>query len=493
MYKILWKNEIAGASLDRKRIAVLPFMNISPDPSDEYFADGLTEELIDRLCQIRELQVIARTSVMSFKKKEKKAAEIGRELRAGALVEGSVRKAGNKIRVTAQLIDANSEGHLWSSSYDRNLEDIFEVQSDIAENVADALKTKLLDEDKEKITKKPTGDINAYTLYLKGRYYWNERNKESVEKAIKYFEEALKRDPKYALAYSGIADSYIVLVGHGHLAPSVGYAKAKSAAMKAIELDDRLAEAHTSLASILSAEWDWTGAEEEFAKALRINPNYATAHHWNSLHLLDLGRLDEAFREIKVAEELDPLSPIMHTALGVLYFYARQYDVALEEHGRALELDPNFWPAHTNRIDVYLLKSMFNEATEELKWYLPGLPSTTAALSEAQFRSYVNAASGRTQEAIRIILECEDKIAHERDEDIDQYVMVSFASIYAKVGNKDHALEWLRRCFEVHAITPFKVRILPYFDEITSDPRFDELVKKTGVAELLPGRDLQEK
>jgi len=481
VYRILCheNHETAKVSLDKKRIAVLPFLNISPDPNDAYFADGLTEELMVRLSSISGLKVIARTSTMRFRGTAKGVGEIGNELKAGTVLEGSVRKAANRLRVTAQLIDASSEEHLWAQTYDRDLEDVFAIQTEVAQNVADALKTQMLGQERDHIEKKSTEDIGAYTFYLKGRHYWSERSKDSLMKALKYFEEAIGRDPGFALAYSGLADTYMTLVGHEYIAPSEGYAKAKNAATKALELDDTLAEAHTSFAYLLSVQWDWRGAEREFAKALRANPNYATAHHWYSIHLMTVGRLDEAIKELKIAEELDPLSPMIHTYAGQLYFYARQYDVAMKEFDKALELDPNFVPAHGNRADVYLVKSMFDEALAELKWILPALPSTMGAMLEAHFRSYVCAMSGRTEEAKRIILECEEKIEHERDEDIDQSVMANFAIIHSKLGDKDRALEWLKRCFEVRAITPYEVKLNPEFDEINSDPRFDDLMKKT--------------
>jgi TolB-like protein len=236
--------------LDRKRIAVLPFLNISPDPNDAYFADGLTEELIARLSNISGLKVIARTSIMRFKDTAKGVGEVGKELRAGTILEGSVRKAANKLRVTAQLIDASSEEHLWAQNYDRQLEDVFAIQTEVAENVADALKTQMLGE-KERIEKKPTHDIGAYEFYLRGKYYWNRRGREGLEKSTKYFEEAIKMDPKFALAYSGLADSYWSLVHNLYLPASEGNPKAKEAARKALELDDTLAEAHTSLATSL--------------------------------------------------------------------------------------------------------------------------------------------------------------------------------------------------------------------------------------------------
>ena len=475
VHRILWeKDETASASLDRKRIAVLPFLNISPDPNDAYFADGLTEELIARLSTISGFEVIARTSTMRFKGTGKGVSEIGKELKAGTVLEGSVRMAANRLRVTAQLIDATTEKHVWVQNYDRQLEDVFAIQTEVALNVADALKTQLLTEDRQRIEKKSTGDIGAYTFYLKGRYFWNERNKESLEKAIKYFEEAIKRDPRFALAYSGLADSYIVLVEHS-LPRSEVFPKAKEAARKALELDETLAEAHTSLGNILSLQWDWRGAEEEYAKALRSNPNYATAHHWYAIHLhLNLGRLDEAIKELKIAEELDPLSPMIHAYAGYVYLDARQYDVALAELDKALELDPNFLPALDNRTWVYLAKSMFKEALAEWEQVLPSYqPLTTARKA---YVGSVYAIAGRTEEAKRILRECEEASAHEPAEDVNHKAL---ALIHLKLGNKDRALEWLEKAFEARTIAPFEVKLSPFFDEITSDPRFEELMKKT--------------
>jgi len=474
VYRILWeKDETARMSLDRKRVAVLPFLNISPDPKDEYFADGLTEELIAKLSTISGLRVIARTSVMQFKATTKRLGEIGRELGSGTVLEGSVRKAADRLRITAQLIDATTEEHLWVQNYDRQLEDIFAIQTEVAQNVADALRTQLLDEEKQHIQKKSTGDIGAYTLYLKGRYYWNERNKESLEKAVKYFEEAIRRDPKFALAYSGIADTYGVLAEHGYLTRSEGSAKARDAATKALMLDDTLAEAHTSLANILSSEWDWIRAEEEFAKALQANPNYATAHHWYSIYLLDVGRLDEAIRELKVAEELDPLSPMIHAYGALVYVYPRQYDIALAEADKALELDPNLVAGQQNRVWVYLAKSMFDEALAEQERVLPFLEPLSC-----DNRALVGAAyaiAGRTEEAKRLLRECEEASAHERTEDVSPQAL---ALIHLKLGDKDRAFEWLEKAIKARTITPFLVKLSPFFDEMTSDPRFDELMKK---------------
>jgi adenylate cyclase len=475
VHRILWeKDETAKLSLDKKRIAVLPFLNISPDPNDAYFADGLTEELIARLSTISGFEVIARTSTMRFRGTGKGVSEIGKELKAGTVLEGSVRMAVNRLRVTAQLIDATTEKHVWVQNYDRQLEDVFAIQTEVAQNVSDALETQLLSEEREHIEKKPTGDIGAYTLYLKGRYYWNERSRDALEKAIKYFEEAIRMDSRFALPYAGLADSYIVLADHGHLPPSEGFPKAKQAAKKALELDETLAEAHTSLGSVLSREWNWRGTEEEYAKALGVNPNYATAHHWYSINFLDTGRVDEAIRELKMAEELDPLSPMVHSYGSLVYLAARQYDMAMKELDKALELDPNFVPAHGNRIDVYLAKSMFEEALAELEWVLPFIQPLSTAM-KAEVGSYY-ARMGRIEEAKRILRECEEASAHERAEDVNPQAL---ALIHLKLGDKDRAFEWLEKAFEAHTITPFLVKIDPRFDGITSDPRFDELLKKT--------------
>jgi TolB-like protein/Tfp pilus assembly protein PilF len=471
---------IAPRVLDRHRVAVLPLQNISPDPKDEYFADGMTEELISTMSKISGLSVIARTSVMRYKSGGKSIGEVARELMVGTILEGSVRKAGEKLRITVQLIDSSNEEHLWAQNYDRKLEDVFAIQTEVAQNVADSLKMQLLDKEKEKIEKKPTENIVAYTSYLKGRYYWNKRNRESLEKAIKNFEEAIKRDPNFALAYSGLSDCYSVLIDQGHLSLSEGLVRTKETAMKALELDNSLAEAHTSLAGLLDNEWDWARAEEEFVKALKANPNYATAHHWYSIHLLYLGRLDEAIKELKTAEELDPLSPQIRAHGAWVYLDARQFNTALTKCDEALELDPNFVPGYANRSWVYLAKSMFNEAVADLERVLPFFqqPSARRAIIGA-----IYAIAGRTEEAKKILRECEETAKHERAEDMNYGAL---ALIHLKLGNKDRAFESLEKAFKTRTITPFLCKLSPFYDELTSDPKFDELMKKSGAYERLP-------
>jgi len=458
----------------------LPLQNISPDAKDEYFADGLTEEMISTMSRIGGLKVIARTSVMGYKGGEMKIDQIARELKVGTIIEGSVRKAADNLRITVQLIDSESGDHLWSESFDREMKDIFVIQSEISKRVAEELKVRILPEEKEHLNKSPTGDLDAYTLYLKGRFCWNERSRDSLIKAVNYFEDAIKKDPESARAYAGLADCYVVLVNHRYLPQKEGYSKARNALTKALSLDGTLAEAHTSLGNILSNEWDWATAEHEFSEAIKANPNFAKAHHWYSIHLLSLGRIEEAVDQLKIAEEFDPLSPMIHAYAGGLFIYARRYDDALKEIDRSLELDPNFVPAHANRSDACLAKGMFDEALEELQWVMRRVPATTHWRVELGF---VYAISGRKKEAEQILRECEEPANRE------DFEPQRLAIIYSKVGNLDRAFELLEKAFKLRSITPFQVKQGPFYDTITSDPRFEELVKKTGANEQAPGQN----
>src|SRR5437899_8610567 len=308
--------ESEETALDPRRIAILPFANLSADPNDKYFADGMTEELISSVSRISELSVISRTSVMRYKDTIMPIGDIGRELSAGTLLEGSVRKAGNKVRITTQLIDAKNDRHLWAQSYDRDLTDIFAVQGDIAEQVAGALKVKLLSKEKEALEQKPTGSAESYSLYLKGRYFWNERTRESVKKAIRYFEEAVRLDPNFALAYSGLADCHLVLEDRGWTSHAEAGPLTKGYAEKALELDRDLAEAHASLGLVLDEQWDLAGAEKELKRAIELNPNYATAHQWYSIMLASTDRQEEGIAEVRMALRLDPASAIVNMNLA---------------------------------------------------------------------------------------------------------------------------------------------------------------------------------
>jgi adenylate cyclase len=402
VYRIVfpWERELAGATppLDRTRIAVLPLANISPDPLDEYFTDGMTEELIYRLSKISELKVIAQTSVMRYKRTDKRVAEIGRELKVGTVLEGSVRKADSKLRITVQLIDVQSEEHLWSELYERQLEDVFAIQSDIAQRVAEALQVQLLAGEKGQLEKRTTRNLGAYTLYLTGRQLWNMRIEEGLRMAIEQFQQAIEIDPDYALAYAGLADSYSIMANWGFLPEQEGYPKAREAALKALQLDDKLAEAHASLGWI---KWQYEHkvgeAEEEFKRAVELNPNYATAHHWYALLLQALGRHEEALTEIKRALDLDPLSPIINRAVGDILQLTGQFEAAKEQYQRTLEIAPDFAQPRLALGEIKRLSWDWEGAEKEIKRAIEMAPDS--AMSHISY-AYHLMVLGRTADSL---------------------------------------------------------------------------------------------
>jgi TolB-like protein len=333
-------------------IAVLPFTNLSGDKEQEYFCDGMAEEIINALTHVEGLRVVARTSAFFFRDKEIDIREIGRKLNVGSVMEGSVRKAGNRIRITTQLINVADGYHLWSEKYDRNVgelccpEDIFAIQDEISLAIVEKLKVKLLGEEKVALVKRYTDDLEAYNLYLKGRYFWYKRTREAILKGLEYFHQAIEKDPTYALAYAGIADCYNMLGFFDYLSPKEAFPKAKAAAAKALEIDGTLAEAHSSLAEVKTYyDHDWLGAEREFQRAIELNPSYSTAYQWYGEYLALMGRHDESIIMGKRALEVDPLSPIVSTNLAGFYWLARQYDEAIERYQKVLEMEPDFMVA----------------------------------------------------------------------------------------------------------------------------------------------------
>ena len=456
--------------LDKRRVAVLPFVNMSPDPQDEFFADGLTEELIDRLSQVRELEVIARTSVMSYKKKEKKAAEIGKELKAGVLVEGSLRKAGNMIRVTAQLIDANTEGHLWSSRYDRNLEDIFQVQSDIAEKVTDSLRIQLLPEEKKAIEKKTTESTDAYALYLKGRHYWKERSEEGLRKAITYFQLAIEIDPKFALAYALLSDTYSVQLLYGYVPSEEVLLASRKFAEKALQLDDSVSEAHEAYAFVLANELKWNQAEAEIRKALELNPNNASAHHRYAFGLMRMGDAEAALEEIRKAKQLDPLSPIINDVLGDFLRDTGRYDEAIKELEEALKLIPD----HSGLLDslgfALIKASRVDEGISKLQ--------KAVTLSDNDYAVRADLAvgyalSGRKVEATRIL----DELLELKK--VRYASPLTVAWINAALGGRDEAMRWLEIARRERAPDLFSILGSRVFaDALGTDPRFLAMIEE---------------
>ncbi len=461
----------------KNRLAVLPFANFSPDPEDEYFADGMTEELISTLSKVKEFKVIARTSVMQYKKTTKSVSEIGRELKVGNILESSVRKAGNRLRISVQLINSQSEENLWSQVYDREFKDIFAIQSDIAKSVAEAFQIQIISREKHQIEKKSTDNLEAYSLYLKGRYWWNKRNEEGLKKSIEFFEKAIELDPLYALSHAGIADAYIILGNYGFLPPDVAYPKAELAAEQALKIDNSLAQAYTSLGCVNSIYfWDWPKAENQFKHAVELNPKYATAYHWHAINfLIPNGKFEEAIAEINRARELDPLSLIINTTVGLVYYYARDYDRAVEAYQKTLEIDPEFEKVYFFMGWALEQQKSTDKSIDALKKAVSLSGNSTAMLSEL---ASTYATLGKEDSAKKIL----NEIGSEFDnKDLPPYSMYSIAACYAAFGNQQEAIDWLNKAFENRLYRLIYLKVDPKFDSLRSNPEFKALLVKVGL------------
>ena len=455
-------------ALDKRRIAVLPFDSLSPDPSDEYFADGLTEELIDRLCQVSGLEVISRTSVMSFKKKEKKAIDIARELSVGSLVEGSVRKAGNKVRVTAQLINGATEGHLWSSRYDKSLDDIFAVQSDIAEQVSDALKVRLLPNESEALKKKATVNSEAHTQFLKGRHCLAQRSPQQVRRGIGYFEQAVELDPSFALAYVGLADCYLILVDQGSEEPAPTNHKVRSLVSKALELDEGLAEAHATVGNLLQSEWDWKGAEAEFKRAIELNANYATSYHWYSILLARLDRFEQALEQIRIAHRLDPISPIINCNVGLRLVEAGYLDEGIEQFQKTIMLDPNFAQGHAHLGATYVSMGRFEEGIAEIRKSEEIAPNPW----QKSWLGYISGLRGERTEALNYLRDLEELSR-------TKYVpKVLLGTVYFAIGEKEKAVTLFQQAYDERSSALEYIKEFRIYRPIREDPTLGALLEK---------------
>jgi adenylate cyclase len=449
---------------DKHRLAVLPLANMSADPNDEYFADGMTEELISAVSGISGLNVISRTSVMGYKGKERKIAEVGDELNVGTVLEGSVRRSGNRLRVTAQLIDVEEDRHLWSEKYDRELDDIFKIQDDIAGKIAQALRVRLVSFQEGK---KRTENIEAYTLYLKGRFLWNKRSKEGVLAAMKLFEEAIRIDPKYARAYSGLADAYFIASDFDFMDREDGLAKAKEMVVKALELDDTLAEAHASLGINLIHDLRYDEAQRELRRAIQLDPGYATAHHWYSLCLMDLGGLTEAIDEIEKAHESDPLSPVIEGARAEEIAHSGRLDEAIRIIDRLIEREPTLSRAYILRSYFFSLKRMKQNAYADIETFYK------LDQDEEYYKLVVACTAGwfgDKEKANRLM----------QGQHSPRY-SGTVALCYAILGERD---EFFRQMNRADALREFRVRFLrysPLYDKVRSDPRFPEIFKRLGL------------
>ena len=459
-----------------RSLAVLPLENLSRDPDEEYFADSMTEAIITDLAKINALRVVSRTSVMRYKRTQKPLPEIAKELNVDAIVEGSVQRAGNRVRITAQLIHAATDQHLWAEAYERDLRDVLVLQDEVARNIAQQVRVKLTPEENIRLSSGRPVDPEAYQLYVKGRYFWAKRNQESFNRAISYFREAIDRDPSYAAPYSGLADCYVLFgssfdVG-GH-PPSEVQPKAKAAALKALELDSSLADAHNSLAYVkLNYDWDWSGAEAEFKRSLELNPGYAHGHHWYAHLLFSSGRRDEALAESTRSLELDPLSPILVVHLGWHYLYTRQHDRALDQLAKALELEPSYALAHWYRGLAYEEKKMYPEALRELTKTKDLLPGNLAVQSDI---GHLYAVSGNKSEA-------EKTIARLKQESTRTYVnLYELALIYIGLGQNDQAFDWLEKAYRERSDQLIYLKVDPRLDPIRSDSRFADLVRRVGI------------
>jgi serine/threonine protein kinase/Flp pilus assembly protein TadD len=455
-------------------VAVLPFANLSPDREDDYLAAGMTEELINALTKVEGLRVPARTSSFAFKGKNMSVRVIADSLHVGSVLEGSVRKAGNRLKVTAQLINAADGYHLWSETYERDLKDVFAVQDEIARAITGALRAKLAGPDSARMVGRPTRDLEAYTLFLRGRHLWNRRTAGDLRKAIEYYERAITRDPQFARAHAGLAEAYAVLPEYSTVLPMSAYAKARAAATRALALDSSLAEAYNALADVqMMHDWDWTGSERTFQRAIALNPSYASAHVWYGLLLLLTGRLDESLAEMKRAKDLDPLSPIIGTALGFVLYQLGRSDAAIEEQRRTLELDPDFARAH-DRIGFALLqKGLHDEAIREAERAVQLDPGSS---QYAGTLAYVLAASGERDRAVPHLRELQ---ARARREYTSPY---SLALAHLALGQRDSAFAWLDRAAQ--ARDPLLLRWLrsPVLAPLRSDARFTRLLRQMGLA-----------
>src|ERR1700677_2027520 len=458
-----------------RSLAVLPLDNLSGEASQNYFADGMTDELITDLAQISALRVISRTSVMVYKGARKPLPEIARELNVDAVVEGTVLRAGDQVRITAQLIDASTDKHIWSQSYEGELRDTLALQDRVARSIAEQIKISLTPREQAALKSATAVNPEAYESYLKGRYFWDKRTADGLKVALAYFNQAIEEDPNYAQAYSGLADTYALLGDwqYAVMTPAEAYPKAKAAALKAVELDSSLGEAHNSLAFALDGfDWNLDSGGKEFRRAIDLNPGYATAHHWYAWHLALLGRFDEALAEMKKAESVDPLSLIINADVAELLVLAHSYDESMRQSRKTIEMDPNFAMAHNQLGQAYLQQHMYKEAIAELQKAVQlsaGSPTCIANLARAY------ALSGQRNAAVKLLSDL-------KTSSTPGYSHASeIAVIYVSLGDTDEAMNWLEKGY-AERFNP-GVLIRPGFDPLRSDPRFQSLVHRVG----LPG------
>jgi len=460
-----------------RSLAVLPLQNFSDDASQDYFADGMTDELITDLAQIKALRVVSRTSVMMYKGTRKPLSEIARELNVDAVVEGSVLRSGDQVRITAQLIQVPADRHLWADSYQGSIRDTLAVQNRVARAIAEEIRIEVTPREQAALKSAKTIDPEAYEAYLKGRYFWNKRTGDGLKKAVEYFSQAIARDPNYAAAYSGLADTYALLGDWQYtvMTPKDAMPRALSAARRALELDESLGEAHASLAFCLEGfNWDFATADKEFRRAIELSPGYVTAHHWYAWHLSLIGRNSEAIAEMKKAKDLDPVSPVVNADLAELLLIAQLPDESMQQSRKTIEMNPGFAFAHNQLAQAYIQKQMFGEAIAELQEAIR-LAGDNPIFVANLARAYVGL--NRKAEAAGLLNNLKNRSAPTAP------FFAEIAMIYTALGDKDQAMEWLEKGYEER----FNPGVLerPCFDALRSDPRFQDLAHRVG----LPSKD----
>lgn len=451
-------------------LAVLPLANLSGDPAAEYLSDGITESLINNLSRSQELKVMSRNSVFRYKGSDIDAKTVGRELGVRAVLMGRVAQRGDSLSVNVELVDSRDNSTIWGEQFNRRMSDLLSIQEEIGRRVAEKLLPRMTGDEQERVARQATENTEAYQLYLRGRYQWNKRTEEDIRKGIDYFNQAIAKDPDYALAHAGLADCYALLIEYGSAPPSELYPKAKAAVTRALEIDDSLAEAHTSLAAIHEYDWNWGEAEKEYRLAIELNPNYATAHHWYGILLAGMGKFEEGATEIKRGLELDPLSLIINTSLGRAYYYARNHDLAIEQLRRTLEMEPKFAEARFQLGLVYEAKRMYAEAEAEMQ-------KSAELFGDPVMQAWVGrvyAVQGKRAEAERVLA---GLLEMSRRQYVPPYLL---AIIYTGLGEKDRAFEWLEKTYEERSYYVVWLKADPLYDPLRSDPRFASLLERIG-------------
>lgn len=456
---------------ERVRLAVLPLANLTPNEENRYFADGVTEDILTHLARVPDLFVVSSASVLPDTGRQRPVAEIAAMLGVDYILRGSVRRDGDRVRITAQLVDARQNAHVWAETYDERLEDIFAVQSEIATRVAAALNAEIVSGVRERIERVPTHDLVAYNLYLRGRYFWHRRTKTALLESVRFFEEAVARDSSFARAWAGIADAYAVLAFYDYLPPAEAYPKAKAAARRALQLDPFLAEAHASLGYIaLYYDWDWNAAEASFQRSIELNPSYTVAHQWYANHLVARGRFEEAAREMTHAREVNPLSLIANGALGWVYFYARRYEDAIAQCDLALEMAPDWDLCHIWKGQAFEELGRRDEAIASLQGAVElsgGTGISMVALARA------HATFGEPDRARELLAEMRAAGEYQPSYEI--------AKVYVALGEHDRALDWLERACEEHAHSMAFLKVDPQLVPLHGNPRFQRLAERVGV------------